>query len=79
MTVMVNSFSPRLHVALSPFSISVSPSMMVISAAGSVAVAVTVLDSSVVVAVYSTTELLNSGSSVNDPIASPERVVTFLP
>ena len=78
-TVIVSSFSPSAHVAELPFSISVVPSMILTVAFGSVGVAVTLFVALLVVAVYSTTELLNSGSSVNDPIVSPERVVRFLP
>ncbi len=77
---MVSSLSPTSQEAEDPFSISVSPSMIFTVAFGSVGVAVTLFDAFDVSAAYSSTELLNSGvSSIADPIASPERVVTFLP
>ena len=76
---MVNTFSPTSQVAEDPFSISVSPSMITTSSPASVGVAVTLFVALLVVAVYSVTSLLNVGESVNDPIASPDRVVMFLP
>lgn len=80
MTVIVSVFSPSAHDALEPFSISVSPTRIFTLAYGSVGVAVTLLVEFSVVAVYSSTELSNSGvSAIADPIASPDRVVRFLP
>ena len=72
-------FSPSDHEALLPLVTGVSPFSIVIVAAESVAVAVTLLLALLVVAVYSVTALLKVGVSVNDPIASPDRVVMLLP
>ena len=73
-------FSPALHVALPPFSISVVPtSTLIVVCSASVAVAVTLSESFVVVAVYALTPLAKVGVNATDPIDSPERVVTNLP
>ena len=78
-TVTVRVFSPSVQVALPPFVTVVVPFLITIVASASVAVAVTLLDAFDVVAVYSVTSLENVGVSVNDPIASPDRVVILLP
>ena len=70
---MVTTFSPSFHVAEPSFSISVSFTVIVISASASSGVAVILLLAFVVLAVYAVTELLNSGSSVSEPIVSPDR------
>lgn len=70
---MVTTFSPSFHVAEPSFSISVSFTVIVISASASSGVAVILLLAFVVLAVYVVTELLNLGSSVSEPIVSPDR------
>ena len=72
-TVIVTVFSPSSHVALAPFSISVSPTKIVISAFSSSASAVILLLALEVVAVYSVTSPLNSGVKVSEPIVSPDK------
>ena len=78
-TVMVRTFSPSVHVAEDPFSISVSPRRISTSAVSSVGVAVTLFVAFVVVAVYSNVSEANVGVSVTLPIVSPERELRFLP
>lgn len=71
-------FSPASHVALAPFSSSVSLTVIAISMP-SAAVAVTLLLAFVVVAAYAVVSASNAGVRLSDPIVSPERVaVSFL-
>ena len=72
-TFTVTTFSPSFHVAEPSFSISVLFTVIVISASASSGVAVILLLAFVVLAVYAVTELSNSGSSVSEPIVSPDK------
>lgn len=76
---MVSVFSPSSHDADAPFSTSVSPFRISTVAYSSVGVAVTLFVAFSVVAVYSYTDALKAGVSVNAPIASPDKDVTLLP
>lgn len=75
----VRVFSPSAHVALSPFSISVVPTLISISAFGSIGVAVTLFVALLVVAVYASVSVSNEGVKVNEPIVSPDKPATLLP
>ena len=73
MTVTVSVFSPTAQLALLPLFTSVVPFLIAIVAVSSAAVAVTLLDALVVVAVYSVTSGSKDGVRVSEPIVSPDR------
>ena len=76
---MVSVFSPSAQEAEEPFSISVSPTKISNSAVSSVRVAVTLFVALDVVAVYASVSESNSGVNSKEPIASPDKLVRFLP